>query len=163
MFNIHIQTSKVVSILQVGSFLKEEHSIGVTKKESKKRKYCTETLYSNFLQETQSNNMDIDKNNTGLINPEPEREENQPTDTLKANILHEAHTETNTLDEDKNNIAPFHDEEQNGSEFKTGMSSLLSQPGSTEGTKRTMTGVGKKIKILYTTKEVCQENLKFRN
>ena len=131
MFNIHIHTSKVVSILQVGSFLKEEHSIGVTKKESKKRKYPTETLDSNFLQETQSNSMDIDKNNTGLTNPEPEREENQPTDTLKANILHEAHTEINTLDEDKNNIAPFHDEEQNGSEFETSMSSLLSQLGST--------------------------------
>ena len=40
--------------------------------------------------------MDIDKNNTGLTNPEPEREENQLTDTLKANILHEAHTEINT-------------------------------------------------------------------
>ena len=33
LFNMHIQTSKVVSILQVGSFLKEEHNIGVTKKE----------------------------------------------------------------------------------------------------------------------------------
>ena len=120
LFNIHIHTSKVVSIIQVGSFLKEEHSIGVTKKEAKKRKYPTETLDSNSLQETQSNNMDIDKNNTGLTNPEPEREENQPTDTLKANILHEAHTEINTLDEDNNNIAPFHDEEQNGSEFKIG-------------------------------------------
>ena len=119
-------------------------------------KYPTETLDSNFLQETQSNSMDIDKNNTGLTNPKPD-------DTLKANILHEAHTETNTLDEDKNNIAPFHDEEQNGSEFKTDMSSLLSQLGSTEGTERTKTVVGKKIKIMYTTKEVCQENLKFRN
>ena len=107
--------------------------------------------------------MDIDKNNTGLTNPEQEREENWPIDTLKANILHEAHTEINTLDEDKNNIAPFHDEEQNESEFKTGMSSLLSQLGSTEGTEKTKTWVGKKIKILYTTKEVCQENLKFRN
>ena len=76
--------------------------------------------------------MEIDKNNTGLTNPEPEREENQPTDTLKANILHEAHSESHTLDENKNNnIAPVHDEEQNGSEIKTGMSLLLSQLGST--------------------------------
>ena len=65
------------------------------------------------------------------------------------------HTKINILDEDKNNIAPFHDEEQNGSEFKTGMSSLLSQLGSSEGIERTKTRVGKKMKILYTTKEVC--------
>ena len=59
--------------------------------------------------------------------------------------MHEAHSESHTLDENKNNnIAPFHDEEQNGSQINTGMSLLLSQLGSTDCTNRTKTGYGEK-------------------
>jgi hypothetical protein len=43
------------------------------------------------------NTMDMDKNNIGVANAETEREENQPTDTLKTN-LHQAHTESNSED-----------------------------------------------------------------
>jgi hypothetical protein len=126
--------------VQTGSFSDGERSNSVKKQELKrKRNRPIETLDSNIPQETQSNTMDMAKNNIGVANAETEREENQPTDTLRAN-LHQAHTESNTLDEDKNkNIAPFRDEEQNGSEVKTGMYSLLSRLGSSKGTERTET------------------------
>ena len=143
-FNIS-EVELVASILQMGSYSEEAHNLSVTKKASKKRKNPPETLGSNILQEKQSNTMDTDKNNIGMTNVEPKREKNQLTNTLKANILHEAHSESHTLDENKNNnIAPFHDEEQNGSEINTGMSLLLSQLGNTECTKRTKNGSGEK-------------------
>jgi hypothetical protein len=127
---VHFQTRNAVLALQ---------SMNLREKENQP----IETLDSNIPLETQGNTMDMDKNNIGVANAETEREENQPPDTLKTN-LHQAHTESNSLDEDKsNNIAPFRDEEQNGSEVKTGMYSLLSQLGSSKGTERTETEGGK--------------------
>lgn len=137
MLNFLKENGVDIADVQVFPFSDDERGNSVTKNGSKKRKnQLMVTLDLNILQETESNNMDMDKNKIGVANAETEREENQTADTLQDNIFHEAHRQSNTLDEDKNNdIAPFRDEEQNGSEGKNGMFSLLSQTGGTTGTE----------------------------
>lgn len=124
-----------VSDVQMFSFSDDERGNSVTKYESKKRKNLRiETRDPNIPQETESNT-DMDKKKVGVANAETEREENQPAE-LEAHIFHEVRRQRNTLDEDKNNdIAPFREEEQDVSEGKNGMYSLLSQMGGTKGTE----------------------------
>jgi hypothetical protein len=81
---VHFQTRNGVLVLQSMNL-------------RKRRTRPIETLDSNIVLETQGNTMDMDKNNIGVANAETEREENQPTDTLKTN-LHQAHTESNSKD-----------------------------------------------------------------
>lgn len=138
-----------ITDVQMFSFSDDERGNSVTKRESKKRKNLNiETLDPNIPQETESNNTDMDQNKVRVANAETEREENQPADTLEGHIFHEVRRQSNTVDEDKNNDnAPFRDEEQNGSEGKNGMYSLLSQMGGTKGTESAKIEGGKENQV----------------